>query len=189
MDEYRLASAQDCEAIRAIYAPYVEHTAISFETEVPSHEAFLARMRGIIGTYPYLVYTRGGQVLGYAYASPFHARAAYRYSADLSIYLREDCHGQGIGRGLYTRLLALLREQGVRNAYGLLWAGNEASRRFHHALGFRERGLLPNAGYKLGQWLDILWVEKQLLPYDLPPEPLRRFDELPAELIRRFLLR
>lgn len=187
MDGYRIATAADCEAIRAIYAPYIEKTPISFETEVPTHEAFLERMKGITGVYPYLVYERGGEVLGYAYGSAYHERSAYRYSADLSIYLREDSHGQGVGKGLYTRLMALLREQGIRNVYAALWAANEESRRFHLSLGFREIGVFENAGYKLGQWHGVLWMEKQLLPYDVPPEPFRRFDELPAELIRKFL--
>ena len=116
----RPASLSDAPALRAIYAPYVEKTAITFECTVPDVEAFAARMRATLRRYPYLVAVRGGEIVGYAYAGAFGARAAYAWAAEVSIYLREDQRRQGIGRRLYAALEALLRAQHVQTLYACI---------------------------------------------------------------------
>src|SRR5699024_443574 len=109
----RTACEEDAEALLDIYAPYVEHTAVSFEYEVPSVEEFRERIRRIRERYPYLLAESGGEILGYAYASPFHERRAYDWAAETSIYLRRDRRRQGLGRRLYEALEEILRMQGI----------------------------------------------------------------------------
>lgn len=122
----RPASLSDAPALRAIYAPYVEKTAITFEYTVPDIEAFAARMRATLRRYPYLVAVRGGEIVGYAYAGAFGERAAYAWAAEVSIYLREDQRRQGIGRRLYAALEALLRAQHVQTLYACIAYPNGA---------------------------------------------------------------
>ena len=112
----RTAHLSDAPALRAIYAPYVEKTAITFEYTVPDVEEFAARMRATLRRYPYLVAERGGELVGYAYAGPFGTRAAYDWAVEMSIYLREDQRHQGTGRRLYAALEAVLRAQNVQKS-------------------------------------------------------------------------
>ena len=103
----RAAVPDDAGAILAVYAPYVEKTAITFEYDVPSLEAFTGRIRRTLEKYPYLVAQKGGEILGYAYTGPFVGRAAFGWAAETSIYLRQDCRRQGAGRALYAALEAI----------------------------------------------------------------------------------
>ena len=145
----RPASLSDAAALRAIYAPYVEKTAITFECTVPDVEAFAARMRATLRRYPYLVAVRGGEIVGYAYAGAFGARAAYAWAAEVSIYLREDQRRQGIGRRLYAALEALLRAQHVQTLYACIAYPDGAddvhltknSAQFHAHIGYRLVGV------------------------------------------------
>ena len=105
----RMAAPEDAAALVAIYAPYVEVTAISFEYTVPTVEEFAGRIRKTLERYPYLVAEAGGKIVGYAYASPFHSRAAYQWAAECSIYVEQSCRQSGVGRRLYTALEELLR--------------------------------------------------------------------------------
>lgn len=94
----RPVSTADSQALLDIYRPYVEHTAITFEYEVPTAEEFTRRIRHTLKRYPYLAAEKDGQLLGYAYAGPFHERAAYDWCAEVSIYIRTDARGTGIGK-------------------------------------------------------------------------------------------
>ena len=158
----RNAAPADAAALLAIYAPYITDTCVSFETEAPTVEEFAMRIAGIIKDYPYLVCEIGGQIVGYAYASRHRERAAYLYSADVSVYVAPEHHRRGVGRALYTRLFALLKEQGIRMTFAGVTLPNEGSVGLHRAFGFRSVGVYHNVGYKLGQWLDVLWLEKQI---------------------------
>ena len=96
----RPATAADAPALLAIYAPYVEHTAITFEYEAPAAEEFRRRICHTLERYPYFAAEAEGRIVGYAYAGPFHPRAAYDWDAELSIYVARDCRGMGVGRKL-----------------------------------------------------------------------------------------
>ena len=113
----RLATVEDAEAMLDIYRPYVEHTAVSFELDPPDAAEFAKRVAHTLERYPWLVLDRDGVVVGYAYAGPLKSRAAYNHSVEVSIYLREDARGQGLGRRLYDNLEALLRGLGITNLY------------------------------------------------------------------------
>ena len=168
MIDIRNAAAADAEVIRNIYAPYITDTCVTFETEVPAMEEFAARIESISRAYPYLVGVTDGKVVGYAYASRHRARAAYQYSADVSIYVAPGYHRRGIGRALYSKLFELLRERGIYTVYAGITLPNEESAGLHNAFGFRQVGVFRNVGYKFGRWLDVMWMEKPLREYDEP---------------------
>ena len=187
----RTARLSDAPALRAIYAPYVEKTAITFEYTVPDVEEFAARMRATLRRYPYLVAERGGELVGYAYAGPFGTRAAYDWAVEMSIYLREDQRRQGIGRRLYAALEAVLHAQNVQNLYACIGYPDGAddahltknSAQFHAHLGYRLVGDFSRCGYKFGTWYSMVWMEKSIGARGESPAPVRPFPELsPAEL-------
>ncbi len=169
----RRALPADGAAVAAIYAPYVLHTPVTFE-ETPLTAAEMgARIAETTARYPWLVAEVDGAPLGYAYACPHASRASYRWSVDVTVYLEARVHRRGIGRALYGRLLALLRQQGFAMAYACITQPNPASAGLHEALGFRHVGTQRNAGYKLGTWHAVGWWELALTdpPPARPPEP------------------
>ena len=127
----RPANLADAQAIQAIYAPYVEKTAITFEYEVPSVQEFEKRISNTIERYPYLVAEEDGQVLGYAYASTYYARTAYDWTTELSIYLNEDARGRGLGSQLYGALEEELEKRGFLRFLACIAVPNEASIAMH----------------------------------------------------------
>lgn len=173
----RFAAAKDAAELLEVYAPYVTGTTVSFEYEVPAVEEFRRRVEETSARYPYLVWEEDGALLGYAYAHPYAARPAYQWSAELTVYLRQGVSRRGLGSQLYGALMELLRLQGVRNVYGCVTAENTASVAFHHALGFREAGRFSQVGYKLGRWLDVLWLEKAIASGG-EPQPLVSFPQV-----------
>ena len=170
--QIRFAAPGDAAALLSIYAPYVEETAITFETAAPSEEAFRQRIDKTLQHYPYLVAEERGRVLGYAYAGRLRDRAAYDWDAELSVYLEQNVRGRGVGTALYLCLLDLLALQGVRWAYGVVTMPNEASHRLHMGLGFRLAATFPEMGYKHGRWWDVNWYLKELAPRREHPAPI-----------------
>lgn len=167
----RQVTPADAEAILNIYAGYVSGTTVSFEVEVPSVEEFKSRMEQIQAQFPWLVCEIDGVVAGYAYASKHAQRAAYRWSADLSVYISEKYHRRHIADALYEALFAILRAQGYYTVYAGVSTPNPKSEAFHLAKGFTVVGVYPNVGYKLGKWCTLTW-------YGLP---LREYGEMPQE--------
>lgn len=165
----RPATVQDLPRILEIYGPYVENTAISFEYTVPSLEEFTQRFLGVTAQFPWLVWEEDGLVLGYAYGSRPFARAAYQWSAAVSIYLCPEAWGRGIGKKLYAALEQRLQRQGYRRAYAIITTANEDSAAFHRAVGYRHVATLPECGYKFGKWYGTVWMEKILNTWDAPP--------------------
>ena len=164
----RTATVQDLPRILEIYAPYIKNTAISFEYEVPSLEAFTQRFLGIIAKFPWLVWEENDVILGYAYGSLPFERAAFQWSAEASIYLCPEAFGKGIGRKLYAALEQLLQKQGYKKVYAIITTANDASIAFHKAVGYRHTATMPDCGYKLGAWHGIVWMEKELNTWDVP---------------------
>lgn len=166
----RTAVPSDAKAIRAIYAPMVEGTAISFELEPPSVEEMAQRIESTLKVYPYLVAERDGQVLGYAYASQHRAREAYRWSVDVTVYIAPHAHRCGIGRALYGHLLPILERQGFHAAYAGIALPNAGSVGLHEAFGFTHIGTYPEVGFKHGQWHDVGYWRKALSGITPPAE-------------------
>lgn len=181
----RPVSPADSQALLDIYRPYVEHTAITFEYEVPTAEEFACRIRRTLKRYPYLAAEKDGQLLGYAYAGPFHERAAYDWCAEVSIYIRTDARGTGIGKKLYEALECALSAQNILNLYACIaWPDKEDeyltrnSADFHRHLGYEPAGMFKNCGYKFGRWYSMIWMEKQLGTHSGHAEPIIPFQEL-----------
>ena len=167
----RPAREQDAPALLAVYTPYVEQTAVSFELTAPTADAFRDRVRQTLTAYPYLVAEEEGRVLGYAYAGRFRPRAAFACSAEVSIYLSPVCHRRGIGRRLYAALEDRLRTQGVTNLYAVIAAAAaddpylpRGSEEFHRAAGYRPVGRYTGCGCKFGRRYDVVVMEKLLDP-------------------------
>ena len=165
--------ARDAAACAAIYAPNVEGSVVSFEERAPDAAELAARIERYGRSHPWLVAERGGGVVGYAYATAFNERWAYRWSASVSVYVGEGARGEGVGRVLYETLFARLRECGFRMAVAGITLPNEASVGLHEALGFERAGLNREIGWKLGAWHDVAWFQLELAPAPdgPPPEP------------------
>ncbi len=174
----RLATAQDAQGLLEIYAPYVEHTPVTFEYEVPTLSEFEKRICRTFKKYPYLVAETDGELLGYAYASAFKTRAAYDWSAETSIYIRQDAHRRGIGRALYTELEALLFRQNVCNLCACITYPNPDSIAFHVSFGYHTVAHFHSSGYKNNVWWDMIWMEKELCPHTVPPKPFIPISDL-----------
>jgi len=165
---------RDAAACAAIYAPYVEQTAISFEARPPDALEMEARISRCVATHPWLVAESGGEVVGYAYACPHRERAAYRWAADVSVYVASNRRGEGLGRSLYERLFVHLRRQNFQVACAGITLPNDASVGLHEALGFQRIGLSPRIGWKGGRWHDVGWWHLELVAAapGTPLEPL-----------------
>ena len=175
MRTVRLATEADAAGILAVYAPYIHDTAVTFETETPSLEAFARRMGAIVGDYPYLVVEENGRIVGFAYAHRLGERAAYAWNAELSIYFAPGYTSRGWGSVLFWALIDLLALQGVRNAYSLITVPNEASLALHEKLGFTLMGVQKEAGYKLGAWHDVAWLRMAIGDFSAALSPACRF--------------
>jgi len=180
----RVAAPADAAAIRAIYAPHVTDSAVSFETEVPSVETMAQRIRERLPTYPWLVAAEGDAIVGYAYASPHRERAAYSWSCEVTAYVAAQARGRGVGRRLYAALCTLLKMQQYVNAFGIITLPNPASIALHEACGFRRASTFIHAGYKRGAWHDAGWWQCELQPPPVPSTPTIPFAALPQEAVR-----
>lgn len=171
----RAATVADASRIRAIYAPYVCKTAITFEYTIPDVREFADRISRTLETYPYLVADDPdtGEMLGYAYAGSFGARRAYDWAVETSIYVRRDVHGKGIGRALYAALERVLRAQGFVAMYACIAYPPDgvddgyltsASVAFHKHMGFQMVGLFRRCAYKFDRWYDMVWMERSIAP-------------------------
>lgn len=173
----RLATPADLPAMLAIYRPHVESGTASFEYETPSPAAFSARFEAITADFPWYAAEEDGVVAGFAYASRPFARAAYQWDAELSVYVADAYRGRGVGRALYARLERDLAAMGYVNVYAIITKENTASIAFHERLGYRFMAEMPDAGYKFGRWLSVVWYAKALRGgRDPGPAPVRFRD-------------
>ncbi len=162
----RPVQLSDAPAIAHIYARYVTQTTISFEIEPPTTADIAARIHKIGERHSWLIYEDAGQLLGYAYASSFRERAAYRSTVESTIYLDPSAIGRGIGRKLYQALLDDAAAKGYREALGVIALPNEASVRLHEKLGFSKVAQLEKIGFKFERWIDVDIWQKHLLTAD-----------------------
>jgi phosphinothricin acetyltransferase len=165
--------ARDADACAAIYAPHVDGSPVSFEERAPDAAEMRARIQRYGRSHAWLVAEREGHVAGYAYATAFNERPAYRWSASVSVYVAESARGAGVGRALYEALFERLRERGFRMACAGITLPNEASVGLHKSLGFERIGVNRSIGWKQGAWRDVGWFQLELAPEGegAPPEP------------------
>lgn len=159
----RPAGPGDVEAIRSIYAHYVEHTVITFDFDTPPTSAWAERLAaaGERG-HPWLVAERDGEVAGYAYAAPFRAKPAYARTVETTIYLTPGATGRGLGRELYGALLDALARDDLHLAVAGMTLPNPASQRLHRRLGFEPVGTFAQVGFKHGAWRDVEFLQRRL---------------------------
>lgn len=152
----RAATVADAVAMLGIYAPYIENSSITFETETPSLTVFQKRIEDNLA-YGWLVYEMDQQVVGYAYACPHRERKAYQWCCEISVYVHQKYQRRGVASSLYRELLAVLKGRGLVNVYAGITLPNISSVGFHEALGFKHIGTYPNIGFKLGAWHAVGW--------------------------------
>lgn len=165
----RTAAAGDAPQILAVYAPYVENTAVSFECEVPSLEEFSARIENTLKKYPYFVAQADKEIVGYACAGGFKPRAAYDWCVETTIYVKAQYRRAGIGAKLYAQLEDALKKQGILNLNACIaYTAAEDARltndsvRFHERCGYQLTAHFHQCGYKFNRWYDMVWMEKMI---------------------------
>lgn len=155
----RLANESDAGDILEIYRPYILNTCVSFESDIPTPEAFWSRIENILQSLPWLVCEYGSQIAGYAYAADHRSRKAYQSTKEVSVYIHDHFKRKGIATALYTTLIQLLKIQGVTNCLAGIALPNEASIRLHKKLGFRKIGIYHQVGFKFDAFRDVSWWE------------------------------
>lgn len=178
MITYRIATIDDAETIQKIYRYYVNNTFITFDFEVPTVQEFAERIDKTLKRYPYIVALEENKVIGYAYASLYKDRAAYDWSVEISIYLDNAIHHQGIGSKLYQELEHYLKLQNITNVYACISYPNEASINFHKKCGFEQIAHFHKCGFKLDKWRDMVWLEKFITKHIDGVKPFIPFSQL-----------
>ncbi|MDD4133822.1 MAG: GNAT family N-acetyltransferase [Eubacteriales bacterium] len=176
--QVRPACPDDAPALLAIFSHYIRKGTVSFEYSVPSISDFQNKITQISSDYPFLVAVAQDTPVGYCYASRFRGPAAYDWSAETTIYLDPAWHGHGIGRRLYDTMQSILTRQHVVMLYACISAEHSQSVGFHAHLGFRETARFHRAGFKMGKWLDIVWMEKRLSLPPINPNPFIPYKSL-----------
>lgn len=147
-------------------------TAVTFEDVPPSPVEMATRIRTAIQTHAWVVIERDNRVAGFAYGGPFKARAAYRWSCEVSVYLQPGLRRSGGGRTLYEALFDRLAARGFHTAVAGMTLPNEASVALHRAMGFSSVGTYEQIGWKLGRWHDVAWTQRVIGTHvDPPAEP------------------
>ncbi len=186
----RRAEVRDAEAILEIYRPYVEKTAITFEESPPSLADMAAKIEKVGAVFPFIVFEEGGEILGYAYATRYRERAAYRWSLEDSVYVAEGAVGRGIGKALLSVLLELLRELGYVKVYAVIAPPNPASVALHEKLGFTLLCRFSDTAFKLGSWQAVDWMEltlRDIAPVPAEPIGFREFARDEPQRLARML--
>ena len=184
----RTATPEDAKELLEIYAPYVKNTAITFEYEVPSEDEFKKRIEQVLEKYPYLVAENNGEIVGYAYASAFHSRAAYQWGVETSIYVKKCKRNSGIGKVLYQELERILKLQNILNLNACIAYPEvedeyltKNSVEFHQHLGYELIGEFHKCGYKFNRWYNMVWMEKHIGEHSEEPLPVIPFREKKKE--------
>ena len=184
----RIATIEDAKALLEIYAPYVKNTAITFKYEVPSEDEFKKRIENTLNKYPYLVAENQGEIVGYAYASAFHSRAAYQWDVETSIYIKQDQRNSGVGKALYLELERLLKLQNILNLNACIAYPEtedeyltKNSVEFHEHLGYQMVGEFHKCGYKFDRWYNMVWMEKHIGEHLEKPLSVISFKEIMAQ--------
>ena len=184
---FRFAVAEDAKALSDIYAYYVRETPISFEYTPPTPQEFSERIKKISTNYPYLVCEHNGKPVGYAYASEFKARIAYQWDAETSIYIDKEYHRMHIASAFYRLLLKMLQMHGLYKAYALITVPNEASESLHRKAGFETIGIFRQTGFKLNEWRDVAFMEKNIADVQAKPSAPFAITDLDQSVLKQLL--
>ena len=159
----RAATPEDAASVAAIYNHYVAHTVVTFDEEPISAAEFTRRIESTqSAAFPWLVAEEAGRVMGYAYAAPWKARSAYRFSAEVTVYLAPEAAGRGIGSGLYAQIFPVLKDRGIHAVMGGIALPNEASVALHEKFGMRKVAHFQEVGFKFDRWIDVGYWQRTL---------------------------
>ena len=158
----RTVSQKDAKEICEIYNQYVLNTIVTFEEESVQPEDMLQRIDGITQKLPWIIYEENNHIIGYAYASEWKSRCAYKHSVESTVYLKNGASGKGIGSMLYRNLLNQLRSKNIHAVIGGIALPNESSVALHEKFGFEKIGQFKEVGYKFDQWIDVGYWELML---------------------------
>lgn len=183
---FRFASEKDAPRLLAIYGQYIE-TPITFQCTLPTVHEFADRIAHISAFYPYIVAEENGEILGYAYAHRHMEREAYQWNAELSVYLDQNATSHAIGTQLVTKIIALLRLQGIKKLVSGITQPNPKSDGLHSKLSFKLVGTYTHAGFKNRKWYDVSWFENKIGEHALDPVSPVSLSELPQEEVSRIL--
>ncbi|MDS0476030.1 GNAT family N-acetyltransferase [Natrinema sp. 1APR25-10V2] len=171
----RVATPADAAAVRDIYAPFCEATAVTFEETAPTEAEIADRIESTLESHPWLVCEIDSEVVGYTYAGPLRKRRAYEWVVEPSVYVAETTRRSGVGRALYESLFAVLERQGIRDAYAVTTVPNPETERFHEKMGFERLVDFPGIGYAEGEWRDVAWWRRPLAEKRSEPDRPRPF--------------
>lgn len=187
--QIRTATENDAQALLDIYAPYIQNTAITYEYEVPSLQQFQSRITHTLQKFPYFVAESNGTILGYAYASDYGERAAYAWTAEVSIYIAQNSRKMGIGKKLYAALERALQKQNIITLIACVAYTerqdehlNKNSLEFHKHMGYEVTGKLNHCGYKFHKWYDIVHLQKYIGSHQTEPLTPKTFSEIKSTL-------
>ena len=159
----RSAVPTDASGIAVIYNHFVAHTVVTFEEEPVSSDEIARRMEDVrSASLPWIVAEQSGRIAGYAYATQFRTRAAYRFSVEVTVYLDPTASGRGFGSALYDELFALLRAKGIHVVIGGIALPNDASVKLHEKFGMKKIAHFAEVGFKFGKWVDVGFWERTL---------------------------
>lgn len=168
MINVRSVALEDAKHLVEIYRPYVEETAITFDYAVPSIYEFEEKITKIIQNYPFFIAEKDDKILGYAYAGEFYPKDAYKWTAEITIYLDKDARGKGIGETLYANLEKELLDRGIYNLTSCIAYPDEGSISFHEKRGYRKVAHFEKVGYKFERWWDVVWYQKDIRDENKP---------------------
>lgn len=164
MDLIRAAIDADASAIADIYNYYVTDSVVTFEEEPVAAAEIARRINSVrVAGLPWLVADEGGQILGYAYATPWKERIGYRFSVETTIYLAQGSSGRGIGTQLYDELFRLLEERGIKSAIGGIALPNDASVALHEKMGMKKVAEFERVGVKFGRWINVGYWQRSFI--------------------------
>lgn len=170
----RVATGADAAFVHDVYGHYVYHSNATFSTENPDVESYRQKILHTLEMYPFYICEADGEPCGFAYGAQIRPHEAYKWDVEATIYLAPDAPRRtGLGSTLYQKLLDTLQKQGFKTVYGVITDTNEPSLALHQAMGFVEAGHFRNMGYKNGQWLGVIWMQKNIGGFDgVPAEPM-----------------
>ena len=168
----RVATEADARFVHDVYGHFVDHSNATFSTENPSVDAYREKIRHTLERYPFYICEAEGVPCGFAYGAQIRPHEAYQWDVEGTIYLALDAPKRvGIGTRLYQALIDTLQAQGYKTVYGVITDLNEPSLALHRAMGFHEAGHFRNMGYKNGQWLGVVWMQRDIGSFDDNPQP------------------
>ena len=170
----RIATEADAAFVHDVYGYYVYHSNATFSTENPDVDSYRAKIAHTLEVYPFYICEVDGVPKGFAYGAQLRPHEAYQWDVEATIYLAPDApKRKGLATQLYQRLLDTLTQQGFKSVYGVITDVNEASLALHRAMGFTQAGHFSNMGYKNGQWLGVIWMQKTIGSFnDTPRQPI-----------------